>query len=106
MISIIERDINIIIYFLLPIVFLGICQESGQGYQQSKKCSFHKVCILSKIAPKIRIHKQVGRLGRSFSLAFKDDPEGVDHNFEVQGQGDVFNVQQIKLAALHHFFNG
>lgn len=106
MIVVIEGDVNIIIYFLLPIILLCICQEPGKSYYKSKKKSFHKVCILSKIVPKIRIHKLVGRVrGGSFPFSFEDDPQGVDHDFEVEGQGDVFDIKKVKFATFHHFFN-
>jgi len=40
-----------------------------------------------------------------FSFTQKNDPDGVDHDFEIQGQRNIFNINDVVLHSIYHFIN-
>ena len=42
---------------------------------------------------------------RLFSLPFENNPDGMDHDLEIQRQRNIFNVQQVEFASLNHLFH-
>lgn len=91
---IVECNIDAIAEFLLPV--LGEKEKRAEkGYQYEGMAFIHQGFFVFKD----KIFKGL------FSFARQDDPQGMDHDLEIKGQGDVFNIQQVKTASFHHFLH-